>query len=89
MQKHKKRNWKRPVAGLLAVLLAAGTIDISQFASLTSYAYSKDYGICTDNHLYSDAGANCKADQYVCFTVSTCIAVQMQVLTVKQTSTCA
>ena len=41
MQKHKKRNWKRPVAGLLAVLLAAGTIDISQFASLTSYVYSK------------------------------------------------
>ena len=71
MQKHKKRNWKRPVAGLLAVLLAAGTIDISQFASLTSYAYSKDYGICTDNHLYSDAGANCKADQYVCVTTLT------------------
>mgnify|MGYP000080252153 FL=1 len=65
MQKHKKGNWKRPVAGLLAVLLATGTIDISQFASLTSYAYSKDYGICTDNHLYSDAGSNCSGDLYV------------------------
>lgn len=31
MQKHKKWNWKRPVAGLLAVLIAAGTVDISQF----------------------------------------------------------
>lgn len=71
MQKHKKGNWKRPVAGLLAVLLATGTIDISQFASLTSYAYSKDYGICTDNHLYSDTGANCNADQYVCVTKPT------------------
>ena len=60
-----KRNWKRPVAGLLAVLLTAGTIDISQFGALTSYAYSKDYGICTDNHLYSDAGSNCRADIYV------------------------
>ena len=65
MQKHKKGNWKRPVAGLLAVLLATGTIDISQSASLTSYEYSKDYGICTDNHLYSDTGANCSGDIYV------------------------
>lgn len=65
MQKHKKWNWKRPVAGLLAVLIAAGTVDISQFGAMTSYAYSKDYGICTDNHLYSDAGSNCRADVYV------------------------
>lgn len=65
MQKHKKWNWKRPVAGLLAVLIAAGTVDISQFGAMTSYAYSKDYGICTDNHLYSDAGSNCRADIYV------------------------
>lgn len=65
MQKHKKRNWKRPVAGLLAALLAAGTVDINQFGALTSYAYSRDYGICTDNHLYSDAGSNCHADIYV------------------------
>lgn len=71
MQRHKKRNWKRPVAGLLALLLAAGTVDISQFTSLTSYAYSQEYGICTDNHLYSDAGANCKADKYVCVTTPT------------------
>ena len=41
MQKHKKRSWKRPVAGLLAFLLAAGTVDISQFTALTTYAYSK------------------------------------------------
>lgn len=63
--KHKKWNWKRPVAGLLAVLIAAGTVDISQFGAMTSYAYSKDYGICTDNHLYSDAGSNCSGDLYV------------------------
>lgn len=65
MQKHKKGNWKRPVAGLLVFMLAASTVDISQFASLTTYAYSRDYGICTDNHLYSDAGSNCRADVYV------------------------
>ena len=60
MQKHKKGNWKRPVAGLLAVLLATGTIDISQFASLTSYAYSKTTEFARITILYSDTGANCK-----------------------------
>lgn len=59
-----KKGWKRPAAAVLAVSVAAANIDISSLLNLTAYAYSQDYGICTDNHLYSEAGANCKADKY-------------------------
>ena len=41
MQKHKKGNWKRPVAGLLAVLLATGTILILQFDYFKPYRLLK------------------------------------------------
>ena len=68
--KNIKSKWRRPVAFGLALAVAAGTVDLRPFL-MTSYAYSKDYGICTDNHLYSTAGANCKADEYVMTTQQT------------------
>lgn len=68
--KNIKSRWRRPVALGLALAVAAGTVDLRPFL-MTSYAYSKDYGICTDNHLYSTAGANCKADEYVMTTKQT------------------
>lgn len=69
--KEQKQNWKRLTAGLLAVVLAFCSVDLSQLGFLTSYAYSQDYGICVDNHNYSDTGANCKTDRYAAATIST------------------
>lgn len=66
-----KKNRKRILALSLSVVVAAGSVDISQLLSMNAYAFSREYGICTDNHLYSEAGANCSADQYKEMTIDT------------------
>ena len=71
MRKEKRNKWKRHVAAILAATLFVGNVDLSQFGKMKAYGFSRDYGVCTDNHEVSPCGYNSKTDVYQTVTIQT------------------
>lgn len=71
MKKEKRSKWKRRVAAALAVTLLVGNVDLTQFHKLRAYGFSREYGVCTDNHEVSPDGYNNRTDVYQTTTILT------------------
>ena len=71
MKKEKRSKWKRRVAAVLAVTLLIGNVDLTQFHKLRAYGFSREYGVCTDNHEVSPDGYNNRTDVYQTTTILT------------------
>lgn len=71
MKKEKRSKWKRRVAAALAVTLLVGNVDLTQFKKLRAYGFSREYGVCTDNHEVSPDGYNNSTDVYQTTTILT------------------
>ena len=71
MKKEKRSKWKRRVAAALAVTLLIGNVDLTQFHKLRAYGFSREYGVCTDNHEVSPDGYNNRTDVYQTTTILT------------------
>ena len=71
MKKEKRSKWKRRVAAALAVTLLVGNVDLTQFKKMRAYGFSREYGVCTDNHEVSPDGYNNRTDVYQTTTILT------------------